>query len=63
MKPHRTARRAAVRGWAIVVLALPVVAGCTSDGDSTTTLAPATSERTSSTAPLDRGHTVDRSTR
>jgi hypothetical protein len=51
MKLQHPARQAALEGLAIAVLALPSVAGCGSDDDSTTTLAPATTEATSSTEP------------
>jgi len=50
MKLHRTARQARLGGLVIAALALSVFAGCGSDDDSsTTTLAPVTTEATSST--------------
>jgi hypothetical protein len=60
MKLHRTAGRATLRGLAIAALALPAFAGCSSDDDSTTTLAPATTGATSSTeAPADAASNIE----
>lgn len=60
MKPHRTTRRAALNGLAIAVLALLVVAGCSSDGDSATTSAPAATGGT--TSPTDATATTGTTT-
>jgi len=49
MKPHRNVRQATLTGLAIAVFVLPVVAGCSSDGGSDATSAPATTPSAPST--------------
>jgi hypothetical protein len=49
MELHRTISQATLTGLGFAALALSAFSGCGSDGDSTTTLAPATTEATSST--------------
>lgn len=60
MKLHRTTRQTTLRGLALAALALPLVAGCGSDDDSSVTSAPATTEATSSTeAPADPASNIE----